>query len=272
MGYLELGGGRLHWLSDGGGPAVVLVHGGTTDLRVWEDQVPALVHTHRVIRYDLRGRGRSTPPSAPYSMADDIVALLDHLSVASAAVIGFSTGGLIALDLAIRHQHRTDAVMTIGACLRPRDAATDAALEELNLALAEREGARRRGDIATAVRVDLDVWVSAHRGEARDRLVAWYLDNPYDHVTSDRHERISSMTPEALASIRVPTLVAVGDHDVRLARLSAARLAAEIPGAELRQFAGADHHVNTSAPAEFNAALRGFLLRIEAPEERDLGR
>jgi pimeloyl-ACP methyl ester carboxylesterase len=259
MGYLELDGGRLHWMSEGDGPAVVFVHGGSTDLRMWDDQVPALVHTHRVIRYDVRGRGQSTPPGAPYSMAGDIVALLDHLGVASAAVIGFSTGGGVALDLAITHPDRTDAVMAIGVLLRPRDAAAETALEELNRALAERDEAQQRGDLATAVRADADVWASAHYGAARDRLMTWYLDNPYPYLTSERHERVSSMTPDALAGIRAPTLVVVGDRDVRLARLSAARLVAEIPGAELTEVAGADHHVNTSAPVGFDAVLRGFV-------------
>jgi pimeloyl-ACP methyl ester carboxylesterase len=78
-GYLAADDGCLHWAVAGAGPVVVAIHGGSADLRMWESLVPALAESYRVIRYDLRGLGRSEPPAAPYRMAGDVAAVLDHL-------------------------------------------------------------------------------------------------------------------------------------------------------------------------------------------------
>jgi pimeloyl-ACP methyl ester carboxylesterase len=104
-GYLAADDGCLHWAVAGAGPVVVAIHGGSADLRMWESLVPALAESYRVIRYDLRGLGRSEPPAAPYRMAGDVAAVLDHLGEASAALVGFSTGGAIAAEFTVRRDH-----------------------------------------------------------------------------------------------------------------------------------------------------------------------
>ena len=86
----------------GAGPAVVAIHGGPADLRMRESLVPALAESYRMIRYDLRGLGRSEPPTAPYRMAGDVAAVHDHLGEASTALVGFSTGGAIAAEFTVQ--------------------------------------------------------------------------------------------------------------------------------------------------------------------------
>jgi pimeloyl-ACP methyl ester carboxylesterase len=104
-GYLAADGGCLHWAVAGAGPAVVAIHGGSADLRLWESLVPALAMSYRVIRYDLRGLGRSEPPTAQYRMAGDVAAVLGHLGEASAALVGFSAEGAIAAEFTVRRDH-----------------------------------------------------------------------------------------------------------------------------------------------------------------------
>jgi pimeloyl-ACP methyl ester carboxylesterase len=260
-GHITAGGGQLYYETAGDGPAVVLIHGGSVDLRMWDDLMPSLTG-YQVIRYDLRGLGRSARPAAAYRMADDVPAVLDHLGVPAAVVVGFSTGGAIAAELAVRHPDRVSAVLLIGA-IPPlqqdeQPPAWAAAYDEAVALLQPRERAKAAGDLTAAVTLDLDVWATAHHGEARARLEAWGAANPYFHEMGELEE-IGPVSAADLAGITVPVLVTVGDQDLALSRVAAEYLAATIPGARLRVFAGADHFVSTAQPAEFSAVLTEFL-------------
>src|SRR4051812_10534258 len=91
----------LHHLDEGSGPAVVLLHAGVADLRMWDHPAAALVGDHRVVRCDLRGFGQSPlAPDASYSDAEDVIGLLDELGVDSFALVGSSHGGGVALQVA----------------------------------------------------------------------------------------------------------------------------------------------------------------------------
>src|SRR5262249_55058216 len=117
-GYAEVNGTRLHYEVAGTGPALALVHGFTLDCRMWDDQFALLAEQFRVVRYDLRGFGRSAlPGAAPYLHADDLRALLDHLDMAPATVVGFSLGGGIAIDFAILHPEATAALVPVDSTL-----------------------------------------------------------------------------------------------------------------------------------------------------------
>ena len=86
------------WYDETGeGPPLVLLHEGVVDSRIWEPVVPLLAERHRVIRYDQRGFGRSPRPDGPYSLVEDLVAVLDAAGLERAALAGASRGGNIAL-------------------------------------------------------------------------------------------------------------------------------------------------------------------------------
>lgn len=94
-----VGEGRVSCQVTGGGPAVLFIHGGATDSRLWDGQVSELAEEYRVITYDMCGFGSSPRPTRPYRMSDDAIAVLDHLGVISTAVVGFSIGAQIAPEL-----------------------------------------------------------------------------------------------------------------------------------------------------------------------------
>src|SRR5216683_6188081 len=96
---LERPGARLVYEVTGDGPAVVLIHGFGLDMRMWDPQVEPLAARFRLVRYDCRGFGASGPfdPAVPYTHADDLVALLDHLGIGDAVLAGLSFGGRVAL-------------------------------------------------------------------------------------------------------------------------------------------------------------------------------
>jgi len=92
-GFLETNGARIYYEVDGHGPAVVLIHAGIANLRMWDDQVTALRDAYRVIRFDTRGFGRTETDAVEFSNRADVAALLDHLGERSAHPRAVTRGG-----------------------------------------------------------------------------------------------------------------------------------------------------------------------------------
>jgi 3-oxoadipate enol-lactonase len=111
---LRLPGGELYYEAEGDGVAVVLVHGLALDARVWDDQVPALNDIATVVRYGARGFGRSTrDANTPYSHADDLWRLVDHLEIATAVLVGLSMGGRIVVEATLAALERVRALVLL---------------------------------------------------------------------------------------------------------------------------------------------------------------
>lgn len=125
-GRIAVDGGTLYYETRGSGPDVVLLHGSGMDLTMWDSQVEPFARSFRVIRYDARGHGRSTAPMVPYSMAEDLSLVLDHIGAERAHLVGFSMGASVALDFATTNAARvlTLALISVsgpppGAPVRP---------------------------------------------------------------------------------------------------------------------------------------------------------
>ncbi|BAJ31912.1 MULTISPECIES: alpha/beta fold hydrolase, partial [Kitasatospora] len=105
-------GGSVWWADSGGdGPPLVLLHPGVGDSRVWDAALPALLGRFRLVRYDVRGYGRSPQPDRPYSMLADLRALLDRLGPEPVHLVGCSMGGGSALGLALERPERVASLV-----------------------------------------------------------------------------------------------------------------------------------------------------------------
>ncbi|HNO65923.1 MAG TPA: alpha/beta hydrolase, partial [Tepidiformaceae bacterium] len=101
----------------GSGRPLVLIRGLGSDLQAWSLQVPELAKHFRVITYDNRGAGRTGAPDKPYTiagMADDLAALLDALDIPTACILGYSMGGMIAQEFALKHPARVEKLILLG--------------------------------------------------------------------------------------------------------------------------------------------------------------
>jgi 3-oxoadipate enol-lactonase len=116
---LGVDGGSLHYEDAGIGSAVVLIHGFSLDMRMWDRQFADLAAEFRVVRYDCRGFGASNPldPAVPYTHAADLIALLDHLSIEQATLVGLSFGGQVALKTALLAPERVRALALLDSLL-----------------------------------------------------------------------------------------------------------------------------------------------------------
>lgn len=112
-GHANIGGASLYYEMTGAGSPVVLLHGLDLDHRMWDEQVAPLAHAHTVVRYDLRGSGRSTARGHGGSHADDLKALLDHLELALVSLLGFSLGGGAAIDFAVAYPNAVRALILV---------------------------------------------------------------------------------------------------------------------------------------------------------------
>jgi pimeloyl-ACP methyl ester carboxylesterase len=256
-GMAEVNGTKLYYETAGKGPAVVLVHGGLVDSRQWDDQMKEFAKHHRVVRYDLRGFGRSAAAPQPFSHIEDLRALMDFLKIERATVVGLSLGGIIAADIALEHPERVDRLVLVGAGLRgdkqPPDKDAMKAYEAAIKGIAEEfVNVIMKSGLYAAVREGTPAYsrlrqMMLENFKALSTLAPGFLKYP------------AQPTIERLGQIKAPTLVIIGGEDAQSLKNVADTLAAGIPGARKVVIPGASHHPPVERPNEFNKAVLSFL-------------
>ncbi len=267
---LDINGARLYVAQTGEGPAIVLIHSGITDSRMWDDQVGAFAADHRVVAYDLRGLGRSTIPAAEYAHHEDLFVLLDTLGVESATLVGASFGGEVALAFVVEHPDRVDALVLVNTLAGVTDPSP-----ELRSGWRAFEAAVDVGRFEEAVEIELGMWVDGpHRAvggvDAGVRERVQEMDAALLRRAAEQ-EAATEREPEPpvlarLGEIAAPTLVVVGGLDLPDALVSADALEAGIPNARRLDQPDAAHLPSLERPDAFNAAVLAFLA------ERQLSR
>lgn len=239
---LETDGIRIAYDITGDGPAVLLLHGGSADSTWWGDLVPALAERRTVITMDSRGHGRSSFDDRQITyrlMANDTLALLDHLGIASADIVGWSDGAIIALDIALRHPDRLRRVVAYGVNFdlsgyRGSDA------EPKSSAGAERFMAENPG------RYQAD---SPHP-ERWDEFLA----NLRETWTTE-----PNWTQDEMRSIQTPILVLDGIDEEVIDIDHVCLLADLLPNGTLELMPGTGHFAMIDNPAEFTRIVLDYL-------------
>jgi 3-oxoadipate enol-lactonase len=263
-----------HYEESGQGPPVVLIHGHSADLRLWDPQVPALVGSgYRVIRYDVRGHGRSSVPPTGYTWDNysrDLGDLLHHIDIRPPSrthLVGLSMGGAVAMQFAL-DQPEGMASLTLADSALPGLSYSEEfsrAIEEL-LAAVRREGPR-----AALERLWLThpLFDGIRRFPERFALLkSILLEYPAaDYLDETEYPQPERQIVDRLEEIHAPTLVLVGELHLPDFRLAADILAANIPGARLHVLADAGHVSNLEQPEAFNEALIGFLKGLSPHDD-----
>ena len=255
-GYVQVEDARLYYERSGEGFPVVLIHAGLWDSRMWDDQFATFAEHHDVVRYDVRGFGRSDRPSAPYSDLRDLMYLLGELDISRCAIVGCSTGGQLAIDFALEHPELVDAVVPVAPGLSGYRW-EDAGLEVL---IAEVHEAVTAGDLRSAMEIELAVWAPRSEDpttDARIRQIA--MDNLHVFRVPDTLAETPPPALPRLETIEAAMLVIVGDRDIAEIHAIADLLERRVPGAHRRVIAGADHLVNMRRPEKFNRQVLDFL-------------
>jgi pimeloyl-ACP methyl ester carboxylesterase len=231
---------------------------------MWDPQWETFPRAHRVVRYDLRGYGRSPIGPGRFSYARDVLELLEQQGLERVSLVGVSMGGRIALEVALARPALVDALVLVGAGLPGQDRSA-----ERKAADEAEEAALARGDLDAAVEVTLRTWVDGPRRapedvdpEVRARVAemqrrAYELQLPVWETAEE--ERLVDDLSERLGEVGARTLVLVGEEDLPDIHEVADRLVRELPDARRATIADAAHVPSLERPHEFDELALGFL-------------
>lgn len=244
-------------------PCIVLIHGLGLNRQCWQWTTPALCDKYRILTYDLFGHGGSTPPPHTPSLtlfSRQLIDLLDHCGIGSAAIIGFSLGGMIARRTAQDAPDRVAALAILHSPHERTDAAQAAILKRVQQA--QKEGP------ASTVDAALERWFTDEFRQANpgmmDLVRSWVMANDiaiYHTIYKVLASGIAEITAPA-PPIACPTLVMTGDEDYGNGPEMAVAIAAGIEGAEVHILPGLRHMALAENPDAVNQPMQAFFDRV----------
>lgn len=240
-GYAPVNGIRIWHAEFGNGPPVILLHGGLANANYWGNQVPILAKSYRVIVMDSRGHGRSTRDSRPFAydlMSSDVVAMMDFLNIGKAAIVGWSDGAIVGLDIAMHHPDRVTKLFAFAANSDP-NGVKDIAQSPVFRIFFSRAKSEYEQLSPTPDQFN----------SFRDQITKMWATQP-------------NFTAEQLNKMTLPVWIVDGDHDEAIKRENTEFMAREIPDAGLLLQPGVSHFSFLQDPEQFNSDLMHFLDHV----------
>jgi pimeloyl-ACP methyl ester carboxylesterase len=254
---LEVPGGKLWYEVRGSGPALVLLHDGLLPSETWDGQVVPFSRHFRVLRYDRRRYGRSTSETDDFSNVEDLGALLDHLNIERATIVGCSSGGGLALDFALAGEARVEALVLVGPVVSGFGYSGH---------FLER-GARNLAPfyLARDAEAAVENWVNdryitdERSTEARARLRDLLRRYPFSAAGGSPGGKREPPALDRLSEIQAPVLLLTGESDVPDVHAHIGAIASRLPWAERQVMPMAGHLPHLEKPDEFNERVLDFL-------------
>ena len=268
-GYAQVSNARLYYEIAGRGKPLVMIHAGIADSRMWHGEFAAFAASHQVIRFDMRGYGKSLPAPGAFNLQDDLDTLLAALNIQKPLILmGCSIGAGLAMDYALTHPQDVLALILVGGA--PDGLEIEAAWpDEL---FAQSEQAFNEGDVDRVAEIDMKIWFDGfgRPADAVDltiRQQAWEmarLVTEHELKQIGKHVRKSFDKPaaERLNELKMPTLVVIGENDLPYLLLAADYLVEHLPQASKALIQNAGHLPNMEQAGQFQSALAHFLALV----------
>lgn len=262
--FMDVEGGRIYYEVFGNGFPLILIHDGLAHSVVWDAQAADLAKDYRVIRYDRRGYGRSDKPDGAYSNVEDLDTLVDHLRIERAILIGSSSGGGLAINYALAHPERVEALVLVGAVVD-------------GLGYSFHFMRRAYANYSLDEQFHVENWindpyaVAPGNEDARSRLgeilhaCPWNLS--LEKGGLDRRPERPALG--RLGEITAPVLIIVGERDIPDVHAHAGAIQAGIRGARCTILDGCGHLCYLERKDAFNETVREFLDRLTVPKGAD---
>jgi pimeloyl-ACP methyl ester carboxylesterase len=243
QGYVDHDGARIWYATYGSGSPVILLHGGLGHSGNWGYQVSTLVSSgHRAVLIDSRGHGRSTRDLRPFMyelMASDVLAVMDALHLAKAALVGWSDGACTALILARKAPGRVAGVFFFGCNMDPSGAKEIVQPDPI-----------------------LDRCLGRHAKDYAQLSATPDQFKSFAAAVGQMQKTQPNYSARDMADIHVPVAIVQSEHDEFIKPEHAEYLARSIPGAELILLPGVSHFAPLQRPEQFNSVMRIFLGKV----------
>ena len=259
--YATIDGLRLHYIQEGQGSDLFLIHGLGGTLHDWDGCIPELVRHHRITRWDVRGFGDSSKPDGPYSpelFAKDLAGLFHASGLTRAHVVGISMGGMIAQRFALDFPEYVGSLTLISSSSEVGPQAQ--AAWEKTASIIEQRGFSTNADFAK--RLFAPSFVQTHPDEVQSMVERTAKNDPRAYAAAARAVGSYNWTAD-LSRIQVPTLIIQGALDVLTPPGGSIKMSRAIPHARLLMFPDCGHVVPEEKPELFTRTLLAFLAGVD---------
>jgi pimeloyl-ACP methyl ester carboxylesterase len=263
-GFVKINGAQLYYETAGEGMPFMMIHAGVADSRQWNNEFAFFARNYQVLRYDMRGYGKSEPVDGEFSHMSDLVSLLDALEIHQSIVLmGCSMGGGMAMDFTLAHPSRVKALIMVGS--GPSGLQLDVPTLPK---FAEVEKAFEAGDLDQVAELETQIWFdgsgrSPEQVNQEMRKLAYEMNHiALDHEIKQLGKRLpNSETPafDRLQDINIPVLVIVGKHDTPYILAAANYMQEHIPVIQKVEIEDAAHLPNLDHPHEFQTVVTNFM-------------
>jgi pimeloyl-ACP methyl ester carboxylesterase len=259
-GLAEVNSTKLYYELKGQGPPLVFIHGGALDRRIWDDQFNVFAERYKVIRYDVRGHGKSQPPTKPYSDDEDLYQLLKFLKIEKVHLIGLSLGGRIVIDFTLVHPEMVETLIAVAPGLSGYMFSPQHIQGMMKIVYSiQQEDGSPAGELwlqnpYLAPAMESPTVAQKLRPIAVDNSRVWLINPLFSRP-------LFPPAIQRLSELRVPTLLIMGDRDLADIQKIVQTLEAGIPGSKKVMIPGAGHLVNMERPEEFNRVVLEFLSK-----------
>lgn len=268
-GFIDNGNARLYYETAGQGAPFVMIHAGVADNRQWNNEFEYFAQNYQVVRYDMRGYGKSEPVDGEFSHMDDLVAILNALGLHQPVLImGCSMGGGLAMDFALTHPSRVRALIMVGSAPSGLELDVPAPAK-----FAEAEKAFEAGDLDRVCEIETQIWFDG-MGRTPEQVNQGMRKLLYDmnrqalaHEVKQMGKRLpNTQTPafDRLSDLKNPVLIMVGAHDTPYILAAADYMVEKIPSAQKVVIEDAAHLPSMDHPAEFQRHVSHFLEALSS--------
>lgn len=260
---LNIDNAAIYHETAGNGPPIVFIHAGVADSRQWNNEFAHFSDEYNVIRYDLRGYGRSEPVAGEFTHLGDLEALLDHLEITQPVIlVGCSMGGGLALDYALEHPEEVRALILVDSAPSglKLDIPTPAKFTLV-------DAAEEAGNIELVAELETQIWFDGDRETSyvnqEMRQLAYDMNlNVLRQDTKELGERLPNMKSSAanrLAELKIPVLGIIGANDIPYMQAATKHMANSISNFRKVTIKNAAHLPNLDQPDEFRGILASFI-------------
>lgn len=263
-GFIDSDHARLYYETAGQGLPLVMIHAGVADRRQWNNESAFFARNYQVVRYDMRGYGKSEPVEGEFSHLEDLAAVLNTLGLDEPVVLmGCSMGGGLAMDFALTHPSRVRALIMVGS--GPSGLELDVPRPAK---FADVEKAFEAGDLDLVAELETQIWFDGmgrtpEQVNPAMRKLAYEMNRQaLAHEVKGLGKRLPNTESPAfdrLGGLNIPVLVIVGAQDTPYILAAADYMIAKLPSARKVTMEDAAHLANMDQPDEFQAAVANFM-------------